>query len=191
MRRKRFSVAVAVSLLLCLTTAALWVRSYWRYDEVGWGRSARRGATGTRFSIVLVSESGQLHLHYQQYEQRISYPQDWPAEGSASRRGSWRTLPAVRGRYAHLGRSGFHVGAIIRPDLTSRALLVPHWFATAMMALLPVLVFVRWRYGRKAVGTCRVCGYDLRATPDRCPECGAVAGPPHNPATMNPSPRQA
>jgi hypothetical protein len=30
------SLLTALSLLLCVAGAALWVRSYWRYDQVNW-----------------------------------------------------------------------------------------------------------------------------------------------------------
>ena len=46
-------------------------------------------------------------------------------------------------------------------------------FAVLPIAWIPVEILVR-RHRRRRLGLCSVCGYDLRATPDRCPECGSV-----------------
>jgi hypothetical protein len=61
-----------------------------------------------------------------------------------------------------------------------RSVYVPHWFLIGVTALLPLgrgVSAAIWRVRRRhrmGADCCAVCGYDLRATPDCCPECGTV-----------------
>jgi len=53
---------------------------------------------------------------------------------------------------------------------------LPYWPLIAMTAVVPLSRFIRAirKRRRDTTGLCVVCGYDLRATPERCPECGTV-----------------
>jgi hypothetical protein len=56
----------------------------------------------------------------------------------------------------------------------TQALVVPYWFFVVVCSALPVVGLRRviLRRRRKHRGACVRCGYDLRGTPGKCPECG-------------------
>ena len=68
------------------------------------------------------------------------------------------------------------IGGLYEQD---RDLRLPHWVLVLLLGFLPArrgwkVARNRHRAGCIERSLCPACGYDLRATPDRCPECGAV-----------------
>jgi hypothetical protein len=55
-----------------------------------------------------------------------------------------------------------------------RLLSVPHWFVALASGSCAVLLHRNKGIARAREGFCANCGYDLRATPERCPECGTA-----------------
>jgi hypothetical protein len=56
------------------------------------------------------------------------------------------------------------------------AVEIPWWSLLVLFSVVPASRWVarRRRVAKVRRGLCTECGYDLRATPGRCPECGAV-----------------
>jgi hypothetical protein len=114
---------MAILLLLCVATVALWAGSHaWPW---GWGTDS-----GFHWNIIVDSISGSLNVIL---------------DGTPAEHLEWYT---------------------------------PYWKLLALWVGLGIWHIVPWDRlafrKQKERGLCAVCGYDLRATPERCPECGRV-----------------
>jgi hypothetical protein len=89
---------------------------------------------------------------------------------------SGRPAPGAARQGEFLGFRYYSVG-------TSWASLAIPYFALVIAAVIPSLPALRQALRdhensrRSRLGECVGCGYDLRGSPDQCPECGAVVPP--------------
>ena len=171
--RWTFHALAAASLLLCLAAAGLWVRSYFISDQLEW-TTLLAGADGA------VLSTRQFCLHsgggwWSEVEYTSDPDNDFTlgsGPARAERRSfEWRHTPGPLTIQFEATRYGGE-------------LPVPYWL-TCLVLASPVTVrtarpWIRRRsrshreQERRSRGLWPACGYDLRATPGRCPECGAV-----------------
>ena len=163
-----------MSTLLCMATVGLWVYSAFRADgfmrDDSWGLLAAAAKSGQ--VLVLMEEGGNSEVSTA------------PPVGTSSRYSRIPaaefvgplTLKAVGCDQIPFNFLGLGWGS--KPSVGSRRasyVSVPLWLSTLLFGAAPAA----WTYSRlrrrrlDQEGLCARCGYDLRATPERCPECGS------------------
>ena len=164
MMRRLFAILSAVSLLLCVGTCALWVRSLMAssFNPMSFTAFGRLWAVGlVDRSVKVLSADGwpsdRPHTSYWYIGIRVHRDREL-AEGLGYRSNSSDALVVAA--------DGQPYPAVYR-NLT-----VYLWLPTSVTAIATIawLLYALPANGwARAAGRCPACGYDLRATPGRCP----------------------
>jgi hypothetical protein len=195
---------VTLSFLLALALAALWVRSYWVFDGLerslphrddvfhsNWGVLAWhtvRRPDGFKHVPTAAGDGKWIHG---QWTAGAGLPIRFPADPGIRR--NWRFAgfgyiasdggeTTIPGQLQMGGQPSFSTMSHIT-YWPSRRIEVPHAAFVVVLMVAPVLALrgaMRRRRARRRqrAGQCVACGYDLRATVERCPECGRASEAP-------------
>jgi hypothetical protein len=147
-----------VMLLMCVATVWLWVRGNQGPDVIHY-------TSENNLSLTLISGHGTIDV--------CVIPR-WPQEAefrySRYDRHVWYgTRYSYKNRFLGFGRGEQW------PEYGGWYVNIPNWFIATMSGGAALLLARMWWKRRpRAVGRCPGCGYDMRATPERCPECGRL-----------------
>jgi hypothetical protein len=194
-RRRLLNFLTALSLLLCVAVCVLWVRSYWHRDSLyraemspgglAWTSKTFRSSSGMIWAEIFRGSflDRSVALYEWQTLQRFRKQAARRDGDSATwRPGTW-TYSDVVPRPAVTPEESFGIHYVGRRDQIAPGFVhflfragIPHGLVAALAMILPAVRTGSWlrRRHRHRAGLCPQCGYDLRATPGRCPECGTA-----------------
>jgi hypothetical protein len=183
MLRTLLNLAATLALLLTIAICVVWQRSYAASDRLMWvrddgWRSVRSAQGRLVLSITLADMSGRL------LDRRgVRYERDPAMPATVELLTIYLLCADASAKVVHWERADF----AWQQRRSSRDLIVtavaPFWSLAAATGTLPLawaarrLRARRRRQRRARHGLCPACGYDCRATPAQCPECGATPSP--------------
>ena len=202
MRRVLITTFTLFMLLLAAALAGVWIHSYHAKDRLIWNRPIYAGNSSS--TLELVSSRGRLCLSWDRLTLVGPAPaMAWHMADPYPFGIGWKWLVAQPADNLQLFEPesfwtrrgfGFHArhDADAAPSQHSRIVAsydrtrvqIPIYLAVALAGMpLVGLIWAAFRRRlrqrrRRAANHCLNCGYDLRATPERCPECGKVVGEP-------------
>ena len=157
-------------IMLAVAASAAWVRSHWVADSAWWNDPNEVRA--------LILSRGKVELYFQQVS--FTAPFNVLANKGRHEQAPSDLHTANSGLPTAWERFGFGYAAGTDAYSFRRIILVPCWSIVVIAGVIPaVLLWGRRRMrvsGMRRENRCVACGYDLRATPDRCPECGTAVG---------------
>lgn len=185
-----FKLAAVMSLVMCIATLGDRFTHTWRSTRIEISSWHPEGTDQITHKLSATTGKGVVMVALFRYteEQRTALKRNRFHIGSGPHYDNWMLGNSLAGRAGF----GFYSHALTRaPGATNKwgntpraesytGFGLPSWFVAASFGLLPA-VWWRGHLKRRGIaraGLCRNCGYDLRATPARCPECGTLATDP-------------
>jgi hypothetical protein len=172
MTRKRYRVILLFELMVVLLVLASWWQSVWRPIHAEVGRlTPIRGRVD--FNSVLQSSDGALQVGWGTgfyYPPGCGWTCDWWYSGGATEGGFDAESCALDRFGLHL----FHRAYPLDSGEISYWSVVGVRYWALLLASGTCLLYSRIRlaaFSERPPEACPKCGYDLRASPERCPEC--------------------
>ncbi len=177
-RLRRGSIGVfALAVITCVAVVALWLRSHFYADQVGWVCDS--------WALIADSDTGTVSVTFSSDLNEVGRMQFQAGAGLIY----FAKRPSL---YAATFASWANTGFDYENDGKMRELAIPYYAVSVMTGLVMLWTGVRvFRRKMADSGICATCGYDLRMnTTGVCPECGnAIAARTLRPsASGNPDP---